>query len=343
MFRFEHPYMLWALLVIPCWLLGLWFVQRWRIKAKARLADPALLDRLLIGQSSFRKSIKKVLWALAMIFLIIGLSNPQMGSKEVEVKREGIELSIALDVSNSMLAEDLSPNRLERAKRAILQLLDQLKGDKISIIVFGGQAYTQLPMTTDYAAGKLFVQSVNTGMIPTQGTAIGAAISLCQTSFPEGSKSKKAIIIITDGENHEDNAVEAAQEAFNKGIVVHTIGMGSAQGAPLPLYRQGHQVGFRKDRDGNTVISRINESMMQKIAAAGHGAYVRASNAQVGLDLILEEIQKMDKTAFESKMFADYEDHFYFFLAISVLLLIVEILISEASNAQSTLSKWLNK
>lgn len=343
MMRIEHEYMLWCLALLPLLLLLFWWHARWRKQALQKLGESALQERLMPNYSSSRRFWKNILLLCAVFFLIVGLMNPQIGSKEVEIKREGIELAIALDVSNSMLAEDLSPNRLERSKRALLQLIDQLKGDRVSVIVFGGQAYVQLPMTTDYAAAKLFISSISTGMIPTQGTAIGAAIDLCQESFNPNSKAKKAIIVITDGENHEDNAIASAESAYESGIMVHTIGVGSEQGAPLPIVRQGRIVGYRNGPDGQPVTSKINENMLQEIAAAGHGLYVRATNANAGLDFILEELSKLDKTEFNSKMFADYEDQFQYFLGMAICLLLMEFLIPDRVNRQSKWISWLNK
>lgn len=341
MIRVEHEHIYWLFMLIPVLLWLFWHYHRWQRKALEKLSETALQHKLMPHYSKSRKRWKNRILLLALVFLIAALLNPQIGSKEIEVKREGVELAIALDVSNSMLAQDLSPNRLERSKRALLQLIDRLKGDQISIIVFGGQAYVQLPMTTDYAAAKLFISSITTGMIPTQGTAIGSAIDLCRESFRENSKAKKAIIVITDGENHEDNAVASAEAAYESGILVHTIGVGSEQGAPLPIIRNGQNVGFRKDKDGNPITSRMNENMMQEIATAGHGIYVRSTNSNGGLDFILEELQKMDKTEFSRKMFADYEDQFQYFLGPAILLFILELLLPERVRYQ--FFTWLNR
>lgn len=273
--------------------------------------------------------IKFTLYALAMVSLLIGLANLQFGTKVEEVKREGIDLMIALDVSNSMLAEDLSPNRLERSKRAIFQLIQKLHNDRLGIIVFAGDAYVQLPITTDYSSAKLFLETIGTDIVPTQGTSIGAAINLAMESFDFENGTSKSIIVITDGENHEDDAKEAASEASAKDVLVHTIGMGSEKGGPIPVYKNGAQIDFRKDNQGNTVVTKLNETMLKEIAAAGNGSYVRASNANAGLGIIMEEIDKMEKKEFGSKSFKDYEDRFQIFLIIALILIIIEYFISN--------------
>lgn len=286
--------------------------------------------------STGKPVFKFILFCLAFIFLILGLANPQIGSKLEEVKREGVDIIIALDVSNSMLAEDLSPNRLERAKRAIEQLVDKLHNDRIGIIVFGGQAYTQLPITTDYAAAKLFLSTTSTDLIPTQGTAIGAAISLAMESFDFKNNSGKTIVIITDGEDHEGDVMEEIKSATEKQVVIHTIGMGSSQGAPIPIYKQGRQLGFKKDKEGNSVVTKLNEEMLAQIASTGNGIYVRASNAESGLNIILDKINKMQKAEFGTKIYTDYEDRFQYFIAISLFFLLVEFMVSERK------SKWIS-
>jgi Ca-activated chloride channel homolog len=336
MFRFQHTEFLWALLIVPLFVLIFIFLLNWRKRSIRTCGDRALIMRLMPDVSTGKPVFKFVLFTLAYIFLILGLANPQIGTKLEEVKREGVDIIIALDVSNSMLAEDLSPNRLERAKRAIEQLVDKLHNDRIGIIVFGGQAYTQLPVTTDYAAAKLFLSTISTDLIPTQGTAIGAAISLAMESFDFKNNSGKAIVIITDGEDHEGDIAEEIKAANEKQVVIHTIGMGSSQGAPIPIYRQGQQVGFKKDREGNTVVTKLNEDMLAQIAASGNGTYVRASNAESGLNIILDKINKMQKAEFGTKIYTDYEDRFQYFIAISFLLLLLEFIVSERK------SKWLS-
>jgi Ca-activated chloride channel family protein len=275
--------------------------------------------------------LKFAVLMLALAFIIAGIAGPQYGSKLKKVKREGIELIIALDVSNSMLAEDIQPNRLDRSKLAISRLVDKLKDDKIGLIVFAGDAYTQLPITSDYNSAKLFLNSVNTQIVPKQGTAIGAAIALAMRSFSPSSKANKAIIVITDGENHEDDAVSVAKSAVENGIVVHTIGMGLPQGSPIPVLRNGAKE-YLKDNQGNVVITKLDETMLEQIATAGDGVYVRANNAQVGLNTLFDEINKLEKTEMESLVYSDYEDQFQYFFAIGLFLILLEFVILERKN-----------
>lgn len=327
MFRFANEIWLWALLVIPVLIVLFWLNARWRKRALQQLADANVLENLLPTMSKALPRWKRVLFTLAVAFVLIGIANPQIGSKYEEVKREGFELMICLDVSNSMLAEDLTPNRLERAKQAISRLVDRLKNDKIGVIVFAGDAYIQLPMTVDHSAAKLFLRSIDTDIVPTQGTAIGKAIELASSSFSETTKANKSIIVITDGENHEDDALEQAAAVAENGIKVHTIGIGSVDGTPIPMYKRGQMLGYRKDRDGNTVVTKLNETMLQQIAASGEGTYVRANNSRTGLNALMDELEGMEREEFGSKMFTSYEDRFQYFFAVALLLLIIELLL----------------
>lgn len=331
MFRFGNSIYLWGLLIIP--LLTLIFV--WsriaRRRALKKFGKQEILGQLMPYSSAGRPILKFVILMLALAFIITGIARPQFGSKLKTVKREGVELIIALDVSNSMMAEDIQPNRLERAKRAISRLIDRLTDDKIGLIVFAGDAYTQLPITSDYNSAKLFLNSVNTQIVPKQGTAIGAAIDLAHKSFTPNGEANKAIIVITDGENHEDDAVAAAKSAADDGIVVHTIGMGLPSGSPIPVLRNG-QTEYMKDRDGNVVVTKLNEQMLEKIAAAGKGIYVRANNAQVGLNSLFDEINKMEKEEMETRTYSEYDDQFQYFFAVGLLLLLLEFVILDRKN-----------
>jgi Ca-activated chloride channel family protein len=300
-----------------------------RKTALKKLGGFAFLSRLIPDVALEKVIFKFILLNLAYVFLVIGIANPQTGSKLETVQRKGIDIVVALDVSNSMLAQDIKPDRLSRAKQALFKLIDRLKGDRIGIIIFAGKAYTQLPITTDYAAAKMFVSTITTKDIPSQGTAIGEAIELGIGSFDENDHSK-AIIIITDGENHDDDAIEAARGATELGINVYTIGMGLPDGSPIPMINSyGQEIGFKKDREGNTVITKLNESMLQQIAAAGNGDYVRANNTQAGLSKIFEKINALEKSEIETRMFTDYEDQFQYFLGFSLILLLFEFLIFD--------------
>lgn len=329
MYQLENKYYLYALGLIPIFIIIYWLMSRWRKNALKSYGDPLVIQQLFPDVSKTKRIWKFILFTLAFALLIIGIVNPQAGTKLEEVKRKGADLMICLDVSNSMKAEDIQPNRLEKSKQAIAKLLDKLEGDRIGIIVFGGEAYVQLPITTDYAAAKLFLEGINTDMIPTQGTAIGAAINLAMESFGKDEGKNKAIVIITDGENHEDDAIKAAEAAAEKGVTIHTIGMGSADGSPIPIYRGTVREGFRKDKDGNTVVTKLNEQALQEIAAAGSGIYVRASNSDAGLNNVITAIDKLEKKQFESKMYSDYEDRFQWFISAALVLLLIETFLTE--------------
>lgn len=329
LFRFEHTIYLWALLaLIPLMVIVFIFIQRWKNKRLKQFANKSVIKRLMPNVSFKLPFIKFVLLLFAFVFLLLGLANLQYGTTTEQAKKEGVDLMIALDVSNSMMAEDLSPNRLERAKRAIYQLIEKLENDRLGIIVFAGESYVQLPITTDYSSAKLFLETIGTDIVPTQGTAIGSAIDLAMESFDFETTTSKAIIVITDGENHEDDAISSAQKAVEMQVSVHAIGMGSEQGAPLPIYKMGKQVGFKTDNGGNTVVSKLDETMLKKIASAGNGTYVRATNANAGLGIIMDEVGKMEKKEFDSKVFKNYESRFQIFLLIALFLLMVEFFIS---------------
>ena len=329
MYRFAHYEFLYLLGIIPVYLILFVIFRIRKRKALQKMGDDFLVLKLSPYSSGRRQNIKLILFLLANAAIILAAAGPQIGSRLEEVKRKGADIIITLDVSNSMKAEDIKPNRLERSKQAIARLVDKLEGDRIGIIVFAGQAYVQLPITTDYAAAKLFLNYIDTDIIPTQGTAIGSAIELAVKSFAQDSKHNKAIVIITDGENHEDDAAAASKNAQEKGIIVHTIGMGSPDGSPIPVYHNKVQVDYKKDRDGNTIVSKLDEAALSKIALEGGGKFIRATNSDDGLKAIISEINKMEKTEFGAKMITDYEDRFQYFLGAGLFLLLIEFLISE--------------
>ena len=313
--------------LIPLFLLMVYY-SKWKSKAFKSFGEGLVKKGLIPFYSKGRENLKLLLIFLCITSMIIGISNPQIGTKMEEVKREGVDLMIALDLSNSMLAEDIKPNRLERARQAISRLIDKLEGDRIGLIVFAGDAYVQLPITTDYSAAKLFLSTVNTSIIPSQGTAVGKAIDLSIRSFDMENGQNKAIIIITDGENHEDDALEQAKLTNEKGVIVHTLGMGLSKGGPIPIYNKyGNNIGYRKDKEGNTIISKLNEQMLQEIASAGNGTYVRANNTQAGLSTLFSEINKMEKKEIGTMVFTDYKDRFQLFLSIALLLLFFDLIL----------------
>jgi Ca-activated chloride channel homolog len=331
MFRFAHIEYLWGLSAIPLLTLIFIWSRYARKRALKRFGTPETIAELMPFASRNRPVVKFFLLMLALACFITGIARPQFGSRLKKVQREGVEIIVALDVSNSMMAEDIQPNRLERAKRAIARMVDRLKDDKIGLIVFAGEAYIQLPITSDYNSAKLFLEAVNTEMVPRQGTAIGKAIQMAGRSFTPGGEANKSIIIITDGENHEDDPVAAATEASANGIVVHTIGMGLPQGTPIPVVRNG-QTDYMRDREGQVVITKLNEGVLEEVAAAGKGIYVRANNAQVGLNALFDEINKLQKEEMETLVYSEYDDQFQYLFAAGLLLLLFEFIILERKN-----------
>ncbi len=336
MIRFEEIIYLYFLATVPVFFV-LFYIMILQMKSRNKKMGDVHLVALLMPEKPVQKLwMKFMLYSFIYTMIILGLANPQIGSKLENVERKGVDLVIALDVSNSMLAQDIKPNRLARAKRAISKLVDQLQGDRIGIVVFAGRAYTQLPITADYSAAKLFINTIDTDVVPTQGTSIGQAITLSLEAFQD-SKHEKAIIVITDGEDHDDNPVAAAEVAVEKGASVYTIGIGLPEGAPIPVFSNGKQIGFKKDLSGKTVVTKLDEITLQKIAAAGKGIYVRANNTTAGLKDVFDRINKMEKQKYETKVFSDYEDRFQYLIGIALFLLIFELFITDKK------SKWSGK
>ncbi len=331
LFRFANPDFLYLLLLLP--VMVIFFIINGIRKRKAlrRLGNVQVVNSLMPEVSRTRPLLKFILVSVAFLACVIVLARPQFGSKIEDVKKEGVEVIIALDVSNSMLAEDIQPNRLTRAKQAISRLVDNLDNDRIGLIVFAGDAYTQLPVTTDYVSAKMFLSTIGPDMVPKQGTAIGAAIDLGIRSFSPGEGKSKAMVIITDGENHEDDPVASAEEAAKAGIIIHTIGIGSTDGVPVPVVVNGRR-DYLKDESGNTVISKLDEEILKKIAISTNGNYVRASNSNIGLDEIFNQIKKMKKQELESTMYTEYNDQFQIFAAIAIFFLIAEFIIMDRKN-----------
>ena len=330
MFRFAHPELLYLLIVIPLLIVFYVVLIRRKKNAIAEFGNPELLGPLMPLLSFKRGTWKFVMLMLALLFVIVGVAGPQFGSKLQQVKKKGVELMIALDVSNSMMAQDIKPSRLEKAKMAISRMVEKLSNDKIGLIVFAGDAYVQLPITTDYSSAKLFLSNISTDIVPVQGTAIGSAIDLAARSFTPETETSKAIIVITDGENHQDDAVAAAKQAHEKGIVIHTIGMGLEQGAPIP--EKGKPGQFMQDAQGNVVISKLDEQTLQDIAKAGEGLYIRASNTEVGLNRLLDEVNRMEKSLLEERVYSDYAEKYQYFLLVGLFFIFVEFMILGRKN-----------
>lgn len=329
MFRFEEPAYLYLLLLLP-FLAALYFYSNYRRKKAIRkFGDPELMATLMPDASRYRPDLKFWILFLAVGLFAFLLARPQFGSKLETVKRKGVEVMICLDISNSMLAQDVQPSRLDKAKRLVARLVDKLNNDKIGMIVFAGDAFTQLPMTSDYISAKMFLETISPDMIAKQGTAIGAALDLAIRGFTPQEGVGRAIVLITDGENHEGGALEAAEEAAGKGIQVNVLGVGLPDGSPIPLSGSNQ---FRKDKDGNVVITRLNEAMCQQIAQGGKGIYVRVDNSDAAQKTIIKEIDKMAKKDVESKVYSEYNEQFQVIAWIILVLLIVEMVILERKN-----------
>lgn len=337
MLKLAHPEYLYAYLcLIPILLLFIFYMV-WRRKAIQRLSVFENIDQLMPERAKFRHYFKFILIFLAFSALVMAWANPQIGSKQEKVKRKGVDVMIALDVSKSMLAEDIRPNRIDQAKQFISKLINELKTDRIGLIIFAGNAYLQMPITSDHAAAKLFLKSVSTELVPTQGTAIGDAIRLGMESFEGDEQKFKTMIIISDGENHEGEAIEAVEEASKEGVVVHTVGVGSDKGGPIPIYRNGVQTDYLRDKSGNIVLSKLDENMLKQIAVKGDGEYLNIRGGNEAVSTLKEAIVSMEQREFEESVFTDYEDQFQYFLGFAIILLIIEILIAEKK------SKWAKK
>jgi Ca-activated chloride channel family protein len=338
MIRFAHPDYLWLLLLVP--LAGVFFylVHRLRRRALERFASSMILERLAEDASRAKRVVKAVLALGVIALLAVALANPQVGTRLEEVKQEGVDLFIALDVSMSMKAEDIKPNRLEKAKFEIRSLIRRLTGDRIGLIVFAGDAFTQFPLTTDYNAAYLFLDVVDVDAVPVQGTSLASAIERAMDSFDKEEKTTRVLVLITDGESTEGDAFDVAREAAEAGILIYTIGMGSPAGAPIPVYgSSGRQLDFKRDRMGKVVLSKLDEVSLEELASIGKGKYYRSSATQNELDEIYEDINALQKREFGVKRFTDYEDRFQYFLALAVLLLILEVMMSERRG------RWLKR
>lgn len=329
MYRFENTEYLWLLLIIAFFVVLYVIATFIRKRNLKKFGDNKLIQQLMPEASNYRRLIKFVLISLAISAIIIALARPQIGTKLQETTSQGVEIAIAIDVSNSMLAEDIKPNRLQNTISFVRRIISRLENDKISLIVFAGEAFVQMPMTSDLNAARMFLSNINTDIVPIQGTAIGRAIEMSARSFTSDKDISKIIVLITDGEDHEDNPVVAAKNAADNGIVVHAVGMGLPGGAPIPT-RGGR--GFLRDRDGNVVITALDENTLQEIADAGNGIYVRASNNPNSLDVILENIDKMKKGEIVQTKYSEYDDQYQYFVGLAIILIVINAFISEKKN-----------
>ncbi len=330
MFRFANPQYLYLLFAVPLiWGLYLYGEYRRRRNLK-KFGNEEVLLPLMPDVSRYRPGLKFFLVQAAFILAVFIIARPQMGSKLETVKKQGVEIEIVLDVSNSMMARDVSPSRLDKAKMMLSKLVDELSNDKIGLIVFAGDAYTQLPITSDFVSAKMFLSSIDTKMVPSQGTSIGRAIDMAANSFTQDESADKAIIVITDAENHEDDAVAAARAASEKGIRVDVVGVGTPSGSPIPI--DGSTSNFYKDNAGNVVITKLNEALGQEIAQAGNGIYVSADNTNRALRALTAEVRKMKKSDVESKVYSEYEEQFQILTLVALLLILADMFILDGKS-----------
>ncbi len=338
MVQLDEKLYLYLLGIIPIMVLLFLMVQVWKKSKQREFAHSKLLKKLAPERSRFKATLKLITLLAGFSFLVLALVNPKIGTKLETVKREGVDIVFAVDVSKSMLAEDIAPNRLEKAKRLVSEIINQLASDRIGIIAYAGQAFPQLPITTDYGAAKMFLQSMNTEMLSSQGTAINSAIDLAATYYDDAEQTNRVLFIISDGEDHsEGSTAEAVSRAVQNGIQIYTIGVGKAKGAPIPIKRNGVVESLKKNSEGEVVISRLNEPVLAQIANTGNGEYINGSFTEDAVSFIKEELAKMDKKEFEAKQFAEYKDQFQWFLAIAAFFIFLDIFILDRK------TKWLKK
>jgi Ca-activated chloride channel family protein len=328
-FRFERVSMFWFLLILL--FVTVLFVFQKSIKRKRlkSMVDEANHGFVFPVRNSKRASLKMIVWILGMCFLVLGLANPQFGSKKEEVQQKGVDLVFALDVSKSMLAQDIKPNRLERAKHAISKIVDRLGADRIAIVVFAGDAYMQIPLTSDHGAAKMYLNEISTDLIPVGGTNVSAALKTSIKAFSKEKKKGRAIILITDGENHDTEALEIAKECGEQEISIYSLGIGTTKGSTIPEYLNGRKIGLKKDNNGSTVVTKINEELLMDIADLSDGKYVRASNQSLGLSFLFDQIRGMDQEEYGAKKFSLYEHRFVYFLVAGFVLLLLNSLVFD--------------
>jgi Ca-activated chloride channel family protein len=337
MYQLDERIWFWALITIPVIVVLFGILQIWKSRAQNRFANKVVLKKLSPNRSFFKSILKIFVLSLAFLCLTVALVNPKIGTKLETVKREGVDIVFAVDVSKSMLAEDIAPNRLEKAKQLVTQIINNLASDRIGIIAYAGKAFPQLPITTDYAAAKMFLQNMNTEMLSSQGTAIDEAIQLARTYYNDEEQTNRVLIIISDGEDHSNIAVDAAEAAAEEGIKIFTIGVGDVSGGPIPIKRNGIVMNYKKDNSGETVITKLVEETLIEIAEETNGEYINGAITASVVETIREILNRMDKTEFEAKEFAEYKDQFQWFLAAGIFFLLIDIFLLERKTA------WLNR
>jgi Ca-activated chloride channel homolog len=338
MYELEEKGYLYLLFIIPILVMLFLYVQFWKRKKQKEFGDLELIQKLSPEKSIFKPILKMILLLLGLSFIIIGLVNPKMGTKVEKVKRQGIDIVFAVDVSKSMLAEDVAPNRLEKSKQLVSQLINQLGSDRIGIIAYSGSAFPVLPMTSDYAVAKMFLQSMNPGMISSQGTSIDQAIDLANSKFfDKKDKTNKLLVLISDGEDHTDNATSAAEDAKKNGIKIITIGVGTEKGGPIPLKRNGVVESFQRDKDNQVVITKRNAEILSKIANSSKGGYVDGNSTKTVVDYVKKTIDNTEKTEFGATQMADLKSQFQWFLGFGFFLLFLDTFLLERR------TKWVRK
>ena len=337
MYQLEEKIWFWLLLIIPVIVVLFLVLQIWKRHVQKKFANNRLLKKLSPNRSAFKPILKLLVLCLAFTCLTIAMVNPKIGTKLETIKRQGVDIVFAVDVSKSMLAEDIAPNRLEKSKQLVTQIINNLASDRIGIIAYAGKAFPQLPITTDYASAKMFLQSMNTDMLSSQGTAIDEAIQLAKTYYDDEEQTNRVLIIISDGEDHSNIASSVAEEASEEGIKIFTIGVGEAKGAPIPIKRNGIVLNYKKDNQGETVITKLNEETLIDIAKEANGQYINGNNTAEVVETIRDILNNMDKKEFEAKQFAEYKDQFQWFLGFGIFFLLIDIFLLERKTA------WLSR
>jgi len=337
MYQLEQPIYFYVLIAIPVVMVLFLLVLFWRKRTQDAFAKTGLLKRLSPSRSLFKSILKMVVISLALACLSFALINPKIGTKLETVKREGVDVVFALDVSKSMLAEDIAPNRLEKSKQLVTQIINSLSGDRIGIIGYAGSAFPQVPITTDFSSAKLFLSSMNTDMVSSQGTAITEAVEMAKTYYNDEEQTNRVLFIISDGEDHEGNVAQVATEAANEGIKVFTIGVGSLTGGPIPIKRNGILQFYKRDQENNQVITQLNEDTLNEIASNGNGTYINGNSTKEVVETVTAILNGMDKKTFEAKQFTDFKDQFQWFLAAAFFLLVIDVFLLERKTA------WVRK
>ena len=337
MYQLDVPFYFYGIGLLPLLWVAYFIVVGWKRRAQNRFAQYGLMEKLSPHRSKFKPALKLLMLSLGIALLIIGLVNPKIGTQLETVKREGVDIVFAVDVSRSMLAEDVAPNRLEKSKRLVSAIINQLASDRVGIIAYAAQAIPQLPITTDYGAAKMFLQALNTDMLSSQGTALDAALDLSGTYFDDEDQTNRVVFLISDGEDHSEEGASAAQRASDMGIKIFTFGVGSDEGGPIPIKRKGVVESYKKDMQGETVITKRNVIILQEIAAAAEGEYTDGNDTQAVVDFVTETLKNMDKKEFEAKKFVSYKDQFQTFLLAGFLLILLELFLFE------TKTKWVQR